>query len=66
MIRDIEPGTPEYKKDYNKGWRYSQRPNANLDHADAIDASHAWLDGYMDYACGRPKWTAMHNRKENV
>jgi hypothetical protein len=57
MIRRIEPGTPEYKRDYNAGWRYSlTSPAPNLEHADAIDASHAWLDGYMDAATGRHKW----------
>jgi hypothetical protein len=55
-IRYVEPGTPEYKRDYNAGWRYSLRGTGGLDHADAINASHAWLDGYLDMGAGRHKW----------
>lgn len=51
-----EKNSPEYRADYNKGWRYSGSESASLDHADRIRASDAWIDGYMDYAAGRPKW----------
>lgn len=47
---------PQYRKDYNAGWRYSHSPNATLNHADAIGASEAWMDGYLDYAACRSKW----------
>lgn len=58
--------SPQYRKDYNAGWRYSQRESATLDHGDAINAPDAWYDGYMDLAVGREKWhylncTAHHN-----
>ena len=50
------PDDAEYVKQYNAGWRYSQRENATLDHGDAINAPDAWYDGYLDYAVGRAKW----------
>jgi hypothetical protein len=52
--------TPEYRKDYRKGWRYSGSEGATLDHADAIRASDAWVDGYLDLAAGRQKWHRLN------
>lgn len=48
--------SPEYRRNYNRGWRYSQSPSATLDHLDAKGASDAEYDGYLDYAAGREKW----------
>jgi hypothetical protein len=55
-------GTPEYRRSYGAGWRYSQTANANLDYADATgrSANQAWMDGYMDGAAGREKWHLLH------
>lgn len=52
--------TPEYRAAYEKGWRYSARPTATLDHGDAIRAPDAWYDGYLDLAGGREKWHRLH------
>jgi hypothetical protein len=52
--------TPEYRKAYNAGWRYSQRPTATLDHADRTGKPEAWYDGYLDLAAGRDKWHTLH------
>jgi len=48
----------QYRKDYNRGWRYSETANANLDTADSKGwtDSNAWMDGYLDLAAGRDKW----------
>jgi hypothetical protein len=48
--------TPTYRADYERGWRYSSRETATLDHLDAKNASDAEYDGYLDYAAGREKW----------
>lgn len=48
--------TAEYRRDYERGWRYSDRETATLDHLDAKGASVAEYDGYLDKACGREKW----------
>ena len=53
---DLARLDPEYKRWYNKGWRYSASPNANLDCAAAQTAPNAWYDGYQDYAASREKW----------
>jgi hypothetical protein len=49
-----------WRKDYERGWRYSGRETATLDHLDAIGASSARYDGYLDYAVGREKWHALN------
>lgn len=50
-----------YRRDYERGWRASVNPTdvgglSPLERADARDETDAWYDGYMDYACDRPKW----------
>lgn len=58
MIRDIDPNTPAYARDYVNGWNASERgSDGALDRADGRNVSHAWYDGYQDSAVGRPKWT---------
>lgn len=52
--------SPEYRRNYNRGWRYSQRPTATLDHGDANGEPDSWYDGYLDYATGREKWHLLH------
>jgi hypothetical protein len=52
--------TPEYRRDYDRGWRYSGRPGATLDHGDEIRAPDAWYDGYLDRGAGREKWHRLH------
>lgn len=48
----------EYRKQYEKGWRYSNSANPTLDYADrrGLTKIDAWVDGYMDAAAGREKW----------
>jgi len=46
----------EYRSWYEKGWRYSGRPSATLDHGDSNGYPDAWYDGYLDRAAGRDKW----------
>jgi hypothetical protein len=52
----VRTDTPGYRTDYDRGWRYSARPAATLDHLDARGASEAEYDGYLDRAAGREKW----------
>lgn len=54
--RHKPPADPQYRADYERGWRYSQRETATLDHLDAKRAPDAEYDGYIDFACGREKW----------
>lgn len=60
--------TPQYKKDYSRGWVSYHRSTeiSALDRADARGESDAWYDGYLDGAAGREKWhmpkcAAHHN-----
>lgn len=56
--------TPEYRKHYEWGWRYSARESATLDYVDSkygfsarnTVAYNAAMDGYLDYAASRDKW----------
>lgn len=58
LIRNVDPHLREYAHDYAAGWNVSQRAAVGaLERADGRDVSHAWYDGYDDYACGRAKWT---------
>lgn len=45
---------PEYRDQYNRGWRST----GDLDAADRRGWSKvdAWMDGYTDAAQGLPKW----------
>lgn len=57
MIRFVSHSSAEYIKDYENGWKTSQRGSEGaLDRADARNVSHAWYDGYADYAASREKW----------
>ena len=51
--------TPEYRKAYNRGWRYSHRDTASLEHGDFNGEPNAWYDGYLDYATAREKWHTL-------
>lgn len=54
MLRTLDP---EYKRWYNKGWRYSASAAAQgLEHGDGMNAPDAWYDGYLDLGAGREKW----------
>jgi hypothetical protein len=46
----------EYRRWYNKGWRYSNSASPSLEHLDATGAPDAAYDGYEDAAAGRRKW----------
>lgn len=62
-IRPLAAGSAEYRRDYNNGWRVSQRCTEGAeDRADGRNVSHAWHDGYEDYAVGNPKWTKRDER----
>lgn len=49
---------PEYKRWYNRGWRYSSSDSGStsLDHLDSIGAPNAAYDGYFDFGNCRAKW----------
>lgn len=49
-------------KDYNRGWAASARGSETaLDRADMRNECSEWYDGYMDLACGRPKFFLRDN-----
>jgi hypothetical protein len=48
--------TPEYKRAYERGWRYSGTETATLDYGDESHQPEPWYDGYLDRAAGRAKW----------
>jgi hypothetical protein len=50
----------EYAKDYERGWRASLNPRTADGALDRNDSNDAWVDGYMDAACGRCKWAAVN------
>jgi hypothetical protein len=61
--------TPEYRRHYNWGWRYSLNGSGTLDYVDSkYGAGHSWqkpgydaaMDGYLDAAAGRDKWHLLH------
>lgn len=61
--------TPEYRKHYNWGWRYSAGESATLDYVDSkYHAGRSYekpgydaaLDGYLDMAASRTKWHLLH------
>ena len=53
---------PGYAAAYRKGWAASARGSALDEAEDRYVARYgraehdAWLDGWLDYAAGRPKW----------
>lgn len=57
--RVLEKNTPQYRSDYERGWRYSQTDVCSLDHLDRTGAPDAAYDGYMDFATDRPKWHSL-------
>lgn len=64
------PLSPEYARDYNNGWRASERhllsdSNQVLtpwERAYQRNVSRAWYDGDQDHADGRSKWTFRQAR----
>jgi hypothetical protein len=68
-IHSIPADSAEYAKDYNNGWRVSQRAAdwdgnglSPLERADERGVSNAWYDGFEDYACGHDKWRKRQER----
>jgi hypothetical protein len=56
-------GSAEYRREYDNGWRASQRCTEDaLEQARDRKVSHAWYDGYEDYAVGNAKWTKRDER----
>ena len=54
---------------YNRGWRYSNSATCTgLDFADSkgYSSDEAWMDGYLDAAAGRPKWSTPRRRSTVV
>jgi len=70
-IGHLNPLSPEYAREYNNGWRASERAGLSssyqvlspLERADLRNVTHAWYDGYHDHAAGRPKWTYRQARE---
>jgi hypothetical protein len=57
--------TPEYRKHYNWGWRYSGNGTGTLDYVDnkytrMTPEYDAAVDGYLDRAAGREKWHLLY------
>lgn len=49
---DVAPVVHWYRRQYNAGWAAGKRGSG----MDRSDTTHAWDDGYLDAAAGRPKW----------
>ena len=70
QIRHLDPLSQEYARDYNNGWRASERYLLSdsyqvltpLERADQRNVPNAWYDGYHDHAADRPKWTYQQAR----
>jgi hypothetical protein len=52
----------DYKRDYERGWRDSARPNRNLENADQRNEPEAYYDGWSDYSVGVPKWSTAKDK----
>lgn len=67
LIRSVDPESAEYVRDYRNGWNVSLCGDEGaLERADDRNVSSAWYDGYMDVACGRPKWTYRKARRLGI
>lgn len=53
---DLSRLSDEYRRAYERGWRYSASETAQLDHLDSIGAPDAAYDGYLDQGSAREKW----------
>lgn len=63
----IRIDSPEYRKDYNRGWRSSSTTQGGaLDAADYRGEPTPWYDGYYDNATNRPKWHRLHCTTHNT
>lgn len=63
-IRTDPPDSDAYRLAYANGWIVGVRATEGaLERADARGVSHAWYDGYMDAATGRPRWTYRYWRR---
>jgi hypothetical protein len=58
------PASPEYRQNYTRGWVTAGKTTTGLDAAEytylqkyGSEWYGAWMDGYMDQANARPKWT---------
>lgn len=60
---------------YEAGWRASQSPTNDLDRAEArFDRTHGrdfdracfFSAGWVDYAAGNPKWTAIDRERPGL
>jgi hypothetical protein len=60
---EVNPDDPNYAREYNRGWRLSERVKGSLDDLDRSGAPEAAYDGYYDSACGRQKWTWRKARR---
>ena len=49
---------PQYRRDYERGWRASRTNNGGdaLERADMRDTPQAWYHGWEDHSLGAPKW----------
>jgi hypothetical protein len=58
-----DPGSAQYARDYDNGWRTARRNHAHLSVGDPVgrparrNVSRAWRDGFDDQAADHPKWT---------
>lgn len=55
----------QYIRDYNAGWTAAGRPGDSK-RWDSGTTPHAWDDGYLDRAAGRPKWHLTHCRDHDT
>ena len=51
----MRPTVPEYRRDYQRGWKASERA-AEIRESDDRNEPDAWHHGYLDYAADREKW----------
>lgn len=56
----------DYRRDYERGWRDSARPNRNLENADKREEPDAYYDGWSDYSTDAGKWATARNKDREI
>jgi hypothetical protein len=63
--RSARMDDPQYKADYNRGWKASHSGAASIDRGDERNEWSPWYDGWSDYSIGVPKWSTPREDDAN-